>query len=113
MNRETILTDFLSIGSKFFGQRVRGRSCYRFSQTISRSQQNEVPMFSEGGLRLYPLRELTPTMNQWPTPNAVEFVMSFLREEDDPTNWQSLWKRCALGSTITMNGLHCLHHYFS
>ena len=75
---------YLSIGSKFFGQRVRGRSCYRFSQTISRSQQNEVPMFSEGGLRLYPLRELTPTMNQWPTPNAVEFVMSFLREEDDP-----------------------------
>ena len=73
------LPTYFSIGKKRLHKHKRGLSCYRSTTVLDKPIPGEVR-----AVRLYPIKTTTPINKQWPTPNAVEFVIARMLDGDQP-----------------------------
>jgi microcompartment protein CcmK/EutM len=70
---------YLTVGGKDIDRRKRGASCYR-EVTLLGDKAEE----TEGKLNLYPLKLRGPETNKWSASKAIELVLAFIQEEDNP-----------------------------
>src|SRR5205823_1093517 len=71
------LPTYFSIGKKRLHSHKRGLSCYRSTTVLDKPTAKEA-------VQLYSMKTATPINEQWPTPNAVEFVIARMLEGDQP-----------------------------
>jgi hypothetical protein len=72
------------VGGKTLHQYLRGQSCYRSTQinTVVRNLRfNKV--CNQAGLEVHQLSEKPPFLDQWPTPNPLEIVVTLRQPQDD------------------------------
>jgi hypothetical protein len=76
---------YLTVGGKDLHQQKRGRSCYRETDLLdTRDAVKELAGKTKGDLAIRPLGTYEVFTGQWPTPNALELVVAFKQEDDNP-----------------------------
>jgi hypothetical protein len=78
---------YLSVGRKTLHQYLRGQSCYRSTNINTQdrktdSSKDEVK--NQAGLKVHRLSIQPPCVDQWPTPNPLEIVVTLRQADDNP-----------------------------
>jgi pPIWI_RE module N-terminal domain/RNaseH domain of pPIWI_RE/MID domain of pPIWI_RE len=80
---------YLSVGRKTLHQYTRGQSCYRPMQintpvTLKKDDGSREKVLNQAGLEVHQVSEKPPFLDQWPTPNPLEIVVTLRQPQDDP-----------------------------
>ena len=84
---------YLSVGNKMLHQNARGQSCYRPTQvnTVAKKvdgSKNKVS--NKAGVELHQIATKLPFVDQWPTPNPLEIVVTLRQPDDNPDQLAAL-----------------------
>lgn len=86
---------YLSIGIKDQNRKKRGMSCYKnidvdkplkIKVESENSQNSNLQITNEAGLKIAILEKRNPYTDQWTTPNPLEIVVALRQQEDEPDN---------------------------
>lgn len=80
---------YLSVGRKTLHQYTRGQSCYCPTQintpvTLKKDDGSREKVLNQAGLEVHQVSEKPPFLDQWPTPNPLEIVVTLRQPQDDP-----------------------------
>ncbi len=80
---------YLSVGGKTLHQHLRGQSCYRPIQintpvTLKKDGGLREKVLNQAGLEIHQVSEKPPFLDQWPTPNPLEILVTLRQPQDDP-----------------------------
>jgi len=86
---------YLSVGAKTLHKNLRGQSCYRPTKINTRvmlkTEDNSwKELCNQSGLKVNKLSEKPPFLDQWPTPNPLEIVVTLRQPNDNPDGIASL-----------------------
>ncbi|MEP0855633.1 RNaseH domain-containing protein [Trichocoleus sp. DQ-U1] len=86
---------YLSVGHKAVHQNYRGQSCYYpIPASTPAKEKNEdgsqKTLFNKAGLGVHQLSTRPPFVKRWPTPNALEIVVTLKQEKDNPDQLAAL-----------------------
>ncbi|KAB8318305.1 DUF3893 domain-containing protein [Tolypothrix campylonemoides VB511288] len=85
---QTECVAYLSVGGKTLHQYLRGQSCYRPTQIntlviLKKDDDSREKVCNQAGLEVHQLSEKPPFLDQWPTPNPLEIVVTLRQPQDD------------------------------
>ncbi|MBD2085538.1 DUF3962 domain-containing protein [Trichocoleus sp. ST-U3] len=78
---------YLSVGDKTLHQNYRGQSCYRRIRASRPAKEknedgSQKTLFNKARLGVHQLSTRPPFVKRWPTPNALEIVVTLKQEKD-------------------------------
>lgn len=78
---------YLSVGRKTLHQYLRGQSCYRSTSINTPAKKidgSKDEIKNQAGLEVHQLSKQPPCVEQWPTPNPLEIVVTLRQPDDNP-----------------------------
>lgn len=97
-------TPYFSIGRKTLHKQKRGQSCYRAVQLPGRRMTRQdgrfvpvEPQRDGAGRVIFGLVSREACVDQWPSPNAIEFVVTLRQSCDDPDHLADFVERLRYG----------------
>jgi hypothetical protein len=92
---------YLSVGHKTLHMNKRGASCYRTTDAAialrDRQPGGTTPIKNAAGLPVFATKQRDPWINQWPTPNPLEIVVTLRQASDDPDRLAELLEHLRYG----------------
>lgn len=89
---ETECITYLSPGGKRLHDNKRGLSCYHSTEinTAVKDPSSKRNLLNAGNLPVHHLHEFAPHLDQWPTPNPLEIVVTLRQPNDNPDHFAAL-----------------------
>ncbi len=84
---------YLSVGRKTLQKYLRGQSCYRSTKiniAAKNSDGSKDKLKNNAGLEVHQLSIQPPFVDQWPTPNPLEIVVTLRQADDNPDDFALL-----------------------
>lgn len=84
---------YLSVGNKRLHDHARGQSCYqrtKINTVAKKVDGSKDKVFNKADLALHQIATKLPFVDQWPTPNPIELVVTLRQPSDNPDQLAAL-----------------------